>query len=72
MKLPINPQGIGCIDLDAPVLRAKPVVIDDVQRYRVCQDWHYHGPAEGHREVHCTVAESPYHRTGYNLARQKM
>lgn len=32
-----------------------------------CGAWHHHGHTGGHRVAHCTVASSPYRRTGYNL-----
>ena len=32
-----------------------------------CEQWHYHGPAPGHREAHCHDAQSGYEETGYNL-----
>ena len=35
---------------------------------RHCQMWHDHGPAEGHREAHCRDRDSPYWKSGYNLA----
>ncbi|GAB5403919.1 MAG: hypothetical protein Aurels2KO_21500 [Aureliella sp.] len=58
---------------DAPILVVEPVLIDGyIKRYRVwckfCEDWHYHGSAEGHRECHCSNnADSAYHATGYVL-----
>jgi hypothetical protein len=33
-----------------------------------CGKWHRHGPAEGHREVHCNDSASPYWKAAYNLA----
>jgi hypothetical protein len=57
--------------MHAPILTAEPVLIDGyINRYRVwcqyCNDWHYHGPTEGHRECHCSNStDSPYHATGY-------
>lgn len=56
-----------------PTVKAELVTIDDdIVRYRVycdqCDDWHYHGPADGHRECHCSNnADSLYHATGYVL-----
>lgn len=43
------------------------------QRYELsackhCRAWHFHGPAEGHREAHCNEPTSTYVATGYNLA----
>lgn len=70
MKVPIN--GHNLIDLDAPVLSAYEVVNRGVVRWIVwcdhCRQWHKHGPAEGHREAHCSDSDSPYWRMGYNLA----
>jgi hypothetical protein len=70
MKVPIN--SVACISLDAPTLPAAEVVVHGVTRWRVwcrhCNEWHYHGPAEGHREAHCHEPSSPYWRNGYNLA----
>ncbi len=56
--------------LPTPILKAELVLIDDdIVRYRVycdqCNDWHYHGPQDGHRECHCINPDSLYHRTGY-------
>ena len=70
MKVPINQ--VACIDLDAPTLPAERIKVKGVVRWRVwcrhCGEWHYHGPAEGHREAHCHDSNSPYWRSGYNLA----
>jgi hypothetical protein len=70
VKLPINRA--ACISLDAPTLATEEVQIGGVTRWRVwcrhCAAWHYHGPAEGHREAHCQDSSSPYWRSGYNLA----
>ena len=72
MKVPINSYAV--IDLDAPTLRAYRVRSKKTRaiRWRIwcpnCLHWHYHGPGDGHRESHCTLADSPYHKTGYNLA----
>ena len=56
----------------APKLQAELVEIDDCQRLGVwcehCGEYHYHGPAPGQREAHCTDATSPYWVKGYNLA----
>ena len=70
MKVPIDKY--ACIDLNAPTLLAYEITVDGVTRWRVwckhCQSWHFHGPAEGHREAHCHDSNSPYWRNGYNLA----
>ena len=70
MKVPIDDY--VCLDLDAPTLPAHEITVDGVTRWRVwckhCQSWHFHGPAEGHREAHCHDSNSPYWRSGYNLA----
>ena len=70
MKVPISE--FACLNLDAPVLPAYEVKRDGVIRWAVwCKQWdtwHWHGPAEGHREAHCQDPASPYWRTGYNLA----
>jgi hypothetical protein len=70
MKIPISEFAL--IDLDAPVLRAYEATIRGAVRWLVwckhCKLWHYHGPAEGHREAHCSDPASPYGSTGYNLA----
>ena len=61
-----------CIDLDALTLPAEEVVIDGCVLWHVwckhCGCYHHHGPAEGHRIAHCQQQDSPYQRTGYNLA----
>ncbi len=56
--------------LPLPILKDELVNIDDdIVRYRVwcdqCDDWHYHGPRDGHRECHCINPDSLYHQTGY-------
>ena len=70
MKVPIS--SYSCISLDAPTLPAYEANINCATRWVVwckhCQTWHKHGPAEGHREAHCLSVESPYYKTGYNLA----
>ena len=70
MKTPIDE--FACIDLDAPTLSAFDTFVDGSTYWLVwcehCQIWHRHGPAEGHREAHCTDQDSPYWETGYNLA----
>ena len=70
MKIPISEY--ACLDLDAPTLPAREVVINGATRWAVwcrhCGVFHYHGPAEGHREAHCGDPASPYWRSGYNLA----
>jgi len=53
-----------------PTLFAELVTLNgEIRRYRVwcdqCQDFHYHGPMDGHREAHCRNPDSLYHRTGY-------
>lgn len=32
-----------------------------------CQDWHGHGPNDGHRTAHCINPQSPFKETGYRL-----
>lgn len=70
MKVPID--NYSCIDLDAPTLPAYETIINGATRWVVwckyCETYHKHGPAEGHRETHCQSPESPYYKTGYNLA----
>jgi hypothetical protein len=69
MKVPISEFHL--IDLDAPVLPAYEVEIDGLHWLvwcKYCQTWHKHGAAEGHREAHCMDSNSPYWKTGYNLA----
>lgn len=70
MKIPLGT--FGCFSLEAPTLTAHKVEVDGVTYFRVwcdhCQQWHYHGPRDGHREAHCRDPESPYWRTGCNLA----
>lgn len=60
------------LDLDAPTLPAYEAAHKGSNVWRVwcryCNEWHEHGPAEGHRIAHCSEATSPYHITGYNLA----
>ena len=57
------------IETDAPTLKAEAVVVDGRELWRVwcghCRDWHYHGPAPGHRVAHCE--REGYSDTGYNL-----
>jgi hypothetical protein len=70
MKVPISDYAV--VDLDAPVLPAYERVVEGVMNWAVwcahCEKWHFHGPADGHREAHCTDPASPYWKTGYNLA----
>jgi hypothetical protein len=70
MKVPIDDCAV--VDLDAPVLPAYKTVRGGVAHWVVwckyCKIWHRHGPAEGHREAHCSDSQSPYWKTGYNLA----
>jgi hypothetical protein len=70
MKVPISDYAL--IDLEAPVLPAYEVRVKGVTQWVVyctfCNRWHRHGPAEGHREAHCTDSSSPYWKCGYNLA----
>jgi len=71
MKVPINDYNF--IDLDAPTLPAKEIINEEtgVVQWAVwckhCQEWHYHGRGEGHREAHCSKLTSPYAASGYNL-----
>ena len=71
MKVPISDY--LCLDLDAPVLPAEQVEVDGRILWRVwykhCEEYHYHGPAPGHRIAHCQRPGSPYDECGYNLAR---
>ena len=70
MKVPID--NVAAIDLDAPTLPALEASLDGSAYWIVwckhCRDWHRHGPAEGHREAHCSDPVSPYWELGYNLA----
>jgi hypothetical protein len=70
VKVPID--DVAVVNLDAPVLPAFATLRDGSVYWLVwcrhCEVWHRHGPAEGHREAHCQDRESPYWRTGYNLA----
>lgn len=54
-----------------PTLTAEPFTDGERELWRVwcdhCDEWHYHGPARGHRIAHC-VGETPYTATGYNLS----
>ena len=72
MKIVVSEYPPHFIDLDAPTLGAEPVADGGSEHWRVwckhCGVWHYHGPAEGHREAHCDDLASPYVRTGYDLA----
>ena len=59
-------------DYSALTLVAESVLLDGfILRYRVwcphCADYHYHGPRNGHREAHCHVTDSPFHKSGYNI-----
>jgi hypothetical protein len=69
VKVPL-PNGM-LLSLDAPTVAAYS---RDLKRHRrllvwcrYCTAWHSHGDGEGHREAHCSD-ETPYTRTGYNLA----
>jgi hypothetical protein len=70
MKVPISENEV--VDLEAPVLPAYESVVTGVAHWLVwckyCKTWHSHGAVEGHREAHCQDSNSPYWRTGYNLA----
>jgi hypothetical protein len=70
MKIAISESAL--LDLDAPVLSAYETVVEEATLWAVwckhCQAWHYHGAGEGHREAHCKSQESPYWKSGYNLA----
>jgi hypothetical protein len=70
MKVPISDYTL--VNLDAPMLPTYEAVSKGTVRWLVwckhCQKWHRHGPAEGHREAHCTDATSGYWKQGYNLA----
>ena len=58
-------------DPDAPTITAERFIDGERELWRVwcvhCGDWHYHGPARGHRIAHCKMA-TPYGETGYNLS----
>jgi hypothetical protein len=70
LKVPIDDYAF--IDLDAPTVPAFDTFIDGSAYWLVwckyCRIWHRHGPAEGYREAHCLDQDSPYWKTGYNLA----
>ena len=69
MKVPL-PNDLP-LDLTAPTLAAYHRNRNGHKRLMVwckyCGVWHSHGQGEGHREAHCQE-ETPYSRTGYNLA----
>ena len=71
MKIPISEY--AWLDLDAPTLPAVECVslqtsgIHWAVWCKYCEEYHRHGAMEGHRKAHC-VGETPYTRTGYNLA----
>jgi len=70
MLVPISDYAF--IDLDAPTLPAWELILaDDSVAWLVwcrhCELWHEHGAGDGHRVAHCR-GETPYSRTGYNLA----
>ena len=69
MKVPL-PNDMP-LDLTAPTLAAYSRKRNGHRRLLVwckyCEAWHSHGQGEGHREAHCQE-ETPYSRTGYNLA----
>lgn len=63
----------GVLNLDAPTLPAEAITDDDGHiLWRVwckhCNNWHFHGPGDGHRLAHCTDPASPYLKQGYNLS----
>ena len=70
MKVPVDDY--ACLDLYAPTLPAHEIAVDGVTRWRVLckyrRSGHFYGPGEGHREAHCHDSNSPYLRSGYNLA----
>lgn len=72
MKIQISEYPPYFLDVEAPTLGAEAVAVAGCKRWRVwckhCREYHNHGPAEGHREAHCTKPGSPYAKTGYNLA----
>ena len=59
-------------DPSCPTLNARRV-IDGLGRELCavwcdhCDDWHWHGPLEGHRIAHCHNPASPYEARGYNI-----
>ena len=72
MKIVISDTPPYFLDLDAPTLPAHEHTDDDSQVMwgvwcRHCDQWHWHGPGEGHRLAHCQKA-TPYQPAGYNLA----
>lgn len=72
LRLAVSDTPPCFLNLDAPTLGAESVKVDGVVMWRVwrkhCQEWHYHGPGEGHWEAHCANPNSPYRTSGYNLA----
>ena len=36
-------------------------------QFHLCDDWHWHGPLEGHRIAHCHDPASLYEARGYNI-----
>ena len=71
MKILVSDTPPYFIDVSAPALGAEEVTVDGRVLWRVwckhCGHYHYHGPAEGHREAHCQTP-TLYSATGYNLA----
>ena len=62
----------GLLNLDAPTLPANESIGDyGTTRWLVwckhCNDWHVHGPMEGHREAHCHDSASPCRVAQYEL-----
>ena len=59
------------LDLGAPTLGAEQFTANGVTHWQIwcryCDEWHQHGPGEGHRIAHF-IKETPYSETGYNLA----
>ncbi len=73
MKIVISNMPPYLFDIDEPIMHAEEVTDAGGKcAWRFwcdhCQAHHYHGIGFGHREAHCEVLGSPYHRGGYNLA----
>lgn len=72
MKIVISETPPYFIDLAAPTVPAYEHRADDGlivwgMWCDHCDEWHWHGPGDGHRLDHCTRPGTPYKR-GYNLA----
>ena len=53
MKIVVSETPPYFLDLDAPTLAAEPVTVHGRAMWQVwcrhCEEWHHHGPGEGHR-----------------------